>query len=271
MLLRTAPALEGLQWMRSGLILLRRETLSHVAWAGFMLFGLGLLLGIPRIGPILALALMPTFSAGWVAGTDQLLKGVRPLPIGLISPLMHSPLVRRRLLVLGSLHALVAILLLVLADWIDPGFQAQLQASLDPQPASTAPDSAALGAAQNAAQAGLLLRLTLMVPLSVLFWHAPVIIHLTDTGVVKALFASALASLRNLRAMTLFGLGWFGANVLVSITLAALIPMLGSGDLAALLIVPILLAFTAAFYASLHASVHGCLIFDSPSRSDPDH
>ena len=269
--LRTAPALEGLQWMRSGLILLRREALSHVAWAGFMLFGLGLLLGIPRIGPILALALMPTLCAGWVAGTEQLLRGVRPPPLGLIGPLLHSSSVRRRLLLLGSLHALAAVLLLVLADLIDPGFQAQLQVAFESQPGATPETSAAQNAALSAVQTGLLLRLALMVPLSLLFWHAPVIVHLTDSGVGKALFASALASLRNLRAMTLFGLGWFCVNVMVSVALGMLIPLFGSGDLAAVLIVPVLLAFTAAFYASLYASVHGCLIFDSPSRSDPDH
>lgn len=269
MRLRTAPALEGLQWMRSGLILLRRETLSHVAWAGFMLFGLGLLLGIPRIGPILALALMPTLCAGWVAGTDQLLHGVRPLPLGLIGPLLRSSSVRRRLLLLGSLHALAAVVLLVVADLLDPEFQVQLQTAFESQTGTT--DSTAQNTAFGAVQAGMLLRLAMMVPLSLLFWHAPVIIHLTDAGVGKALFASALASLRNLRALTLFGLGWFGVNVVVSAVLGMVIPLLGSGDLAALLIVPVLLAFTAAFYASLHASVHGCLVFDSSSRSDPAH
>jgi hypothetical protein len=267
MRLRTAPALEGLLWMRSGLLLLRRETLSHIAWAGFMLFGLGLLLSIPRVGPILALTLMPTLSAGWVAGTEQLLQGIRPLPVGLISPLLHSASTRRRLVLLGLLHALATAVLLMLADLIDPGFQSQLQASFETQ-SGTAVDSAA---AQSAVQTGLLLRLALMVPISLLFWHAPVILHRTDTSVGKALFASAMASLRNLRAMVMFGLGWFGLNVLVSIGLSVLIPLFGSGDLAAFLIVPILLAFTAAFYASLHASVQGCLIFDSPSRSEPDH
>ena len=269
MRLRTAPALEGLQWMRSGLILLRRETLSHVAWAGFMLFGLGLLLGIPRIGPLLALALMPTLCAGWVAGTEQLLSGIRPLPIGLLAPLRAAS-TRRRLLLLGSLHALGAVLLFVLADQLDPGFQAQLQVAFESQPGAAA-DPAAQNAALGAVQAGMLLRLAMMVPLTLLFWHAPVIVHLTDAGVGKALFASALASLRNLRAMTLFGLGWFVVNVVVSAVLGVVIPLLGSGDLAALLIVPVLLAFTAAFYASLHASVHGCLIFDNPSRSDSTH
>src|SRR5205807_2043559 len=57
-------------------------------------------------------------------------------------------------------------------------------------------------------QARSVLMLALSTPVSLLFWHAPALVHWYGISPAKSLFFSGVAVMRNLGAMTLYGAGW---------------------------------------------------------------
>jgi hypothetical protein len=253
MKLRSAPALEGFVWMRSGVRLVLSQPLGLAALLGVMVFGLGLLLMLPWVGPLLVSVMLPALSAGWVHTSEQVLAGARPSPSLLLAPLRLPQ--RKALLQLGGLHALAVMLMLVLADLIDPGLGDMWEML------HAANDDESTASAMQALRGGLVLRLAMLTPVALLFWHAPVLVHREGSGVAKALFASTLASVRNVGAFFVYGLSWLLADLLLSATLGLLLGALGLPQLALMIAVPVAMLFSAAFYASLHASVHGCIDF----------
>jgi hypothetical protein len=261
--LRSAPALEGGRWMLSGVQLVRRAPLTLLGLMGFMFFGLGLLLALPWVGPVLVGVLMPALSGGWVLAVDALRSGRRPTPTHLMQPLLGRE--RWHLLTLGALHAAAAALTLGLAELIDPGLQQAWRNAM----AADLGDDARMAAFQ-ALQSGMLLRMALIVPVLLLFWHAPVILLREGGSVGRALFASAVASVRNLGAFVVYGAAWVVADLLLSLLLGVLLAALGLAPWAPFFAMPAALFFSAAFYASLHASVQGCIDFaDLPPEGQP--
>jgi hypothetical protein len=265
MKLKQASALEGMRWMRQGVQLAYRQPLTFAGLMGFMLFGLGLLLALPLVGPVLVGVLMPTLSAGWVLAVETHHGGRRPTPLLLLQPLTLPT--RTPLLILGALHAVAVTGVLWLADIIDPDLQDAWRTAMGGDAAGDLADEARLSAMQ-ALQSGMLLRLVAIVPVALVFWHAPVILLREGGSVPRALFASALASFRNLGAFVVYALSWAAADLTLSVVLGGLLALLGLAQWAVFFAMPVALFFSAAFYASLHASVHGCLDFsatDTPS------
>lgn len=101
-------------------------------------------------------------------------------------------------------------------------------------------------------QFSLLLRVLLFVPLSLLFWHAPALIHWGGVPVAKSLFFSIVACWRNFGAFVGYGLAWslvvlaFGALTTMTFTL------IGQPQLVPLAVMPAALMFSTVFYASLY-------------------
>ena len=260
MKLRSTRPREGAQWMLSGLRAVRQQPLGLAGLVGFMTLNLGLMLTLPWVGALLVAVLLPALTAGWVHTLDANAAGKRPTISGLLAPLL-SPR-RGALLRLGLLYALAGWAVLVLADVIDPSLPDAWDVLRSDETGADAEEQMAT-AMQNL-QTGMLLRLTMLVPVTLLFWHAPVIIHRESASVAKALFASALASWRNLGAFVVYGVCWALADLALSLLLGGTLGLLGLPQLAMLLAVPVALLFSAAFYASLHASVLGCLDFSAP-------
>jgi hypothetical protein len=257
MKLRKAPALEGFKWARSGADILRRQPLAHVALLLAMSMTLGLLSSVPWIGPVVALVLLPSISAGWVFSSATVLAGVPTTPGRLISPLA-SPR-RNALLQLGVLHMLACVAVLWVADLLDPSFRGALGPAMGNQDGVT--EDAAMQAL-DIVRSGMLLRGAMLVPVALVFWHAPVILHRIGGSVARALFASALATWRNLPAFVVYGASWLAADFILSSAVGLVATAIGQPQIVLLLVLPAAVLFAAAFYASLHASVHACIEFD---------
>ncbi len=264
MKLRQAPPMDGMRWMLSGVHWAKSQTFTLLGMMGFMLFGLGLLLALPLVGPLLVGALLPALSVGWVAVVESLKAGRRPTPAVLFSPLAASS--RRSMLGLGVAHAAAAALMLWLADLIDPAMHSAWREAMSADIA----DDARLAAFQ-ALQNGMLLRMVMTVPVALVFWHAPVILQREGGSIARAVFASAVASLRNLSAFVVYGVAWVVADLMLSLLLGGVLALLGLAAWAMFFAMPVALLFSAAFYGSLHASVHGCVDFSGPAApaSDP--
>lgn len=255
MKLRPARALDGLLWLRAGVSLVLRYPLQHLAMASVMLFGLGVLMAVPVIGPALGLAALPAFTAGWVFSSHAAGLGLPPGPARLFA--VFRTLRRPAFALLGALYAASALVVLALADVLDPGVGDQWVQLVSGQVS----DEAAATALQ-AVQSGMMLRGAMLIPVALFFWHAPVILMRTPDSLPKALFASALASLRNLGAFLVYGMGWLLADMVLSSVMGVLLAALGLGPYAMVVALPMALLLSAAFYASLHASVEGCLVIE---------
>jgi hypothetical protein len=91
----------------------------------------------------------------------------------------------------------------------------------------------------------------LYLPLGLLFWHAPALVHWHGVSPLKSLFFSLVACLRNFRAFVVFGLTWLALLILAvaSVTLAG--ALLGN-PLVSNILFPLLLLMTAMFFTSLY-------------------
>lgn len=264
MKLRSTRALDGLLWLRAGARLVLRYPLQHLAMICFTLLVLGVLMVLPLVGPPLALAVLPAFTAGWVFSSHAADLGMAPGPARLL--VVFRSLRKPAFALLGALHAASALVVLAIADLLDPSVAEQWSVVMGGKDASDAATAAAL----DAVQSGMVLRAAMLVPLALVFWHAPVILMRTRDSVAKALFASAVASVRNIGAFVVYGTGWLLADMLLSTLTGVLLAALGLGSYALLIAMPMALLLTAAFYASLHASIEGCLEIEQPAApADP--
>ena len=122
-------------------------------------------------------------------------------------------------------------------------------------------------------QTAMWVSLVLYLPLSLLFWHAPGLVHWHGVPPVKSLFFSIVACVRNMGAFTLFGLGWLGVfllgGVLISLvaSLFAALGLLGAGaapGLVGSLMVGMALVMAGMFFSSVVFTFRDC--FEPPEN-----
>jgi hypothetical protein len=248
MRLKTVPARQGLMWVRAGLRTFGRQPLGYASL--FAVFGLGVfvLLQIPLLGSLLALAAMPLLTMAFLLGTREALAGRPPSP-ALLLPLWRDAEQRKRLLQLGAVYAAATVLVILLAHVLDGGRFSAAAAALAEQQSS--PEAAL----QDPALAwALLLRAGLFSVLSLLFWHTPALMCWGGMPLAKAMFANLVACWRSRGALAAFGLTWFALMALFMIIVQTLFAALGLGAVMAQAVLPMALLASTAFYASLYFS-----------------
>lgn len=257
MKLQLIPAAQGAQWVRLGLRTFFRQPLGLIGL--FMMFAL-LLLGLhvlPTLGTALGLVLVPAFTSGFVRATQAVEDGKFPMPHMLLQ-WARSRTTRLRMLGLGGLYLLAIVLILLLSVFVDGGTLAHfylLGGTLDEE---TFKNPGLLNAA--------LLTLVLYLPVSMAFWHAPMLVADADMGPAKALFFSWMACKRNLGAFTLYGLSWALFYLALSMVVSTIGLMLGGPEVVQLLVFPLTLAMATLFFTSIHYSYRDCL---APSEGEP--
>jgi hypothetical protein len=225
-----------------------------------MLFAL-LLLGLhvlPTIGTAIGLVLVPAFTSGFVRATQAVDQGRFPMPDLLVSHWIRSRITRLRMLGLGGLYLLSIVLIMLLSVFADGGTLAQfylLGGTLDEE---TLKNPGLLNAA--------LLTLLLYVPVSMAFWHAPMLVVDEDMGPVKALFFSWMACKRNLAAFSVYGASWALFYLALSMVVSTVGLLLGGPEVVQVLVFPLTLAMATLFFTSIHYSYRDCF---APSEGDP--
>jgi hypothetical protein len=92
----------------------------------------------------------------------------------------------------------------------------------------------------------------LYLPVSVLFWHAPALVHWHGLPPVKSLFFSAVVCFRNAGAYIVFGLTWMLVLMGIGVGLTLITGMLTSPETAATMVMPTALLMAAMFSTSLY-------------------
>jgi len=257
MKLHLVNASQGSQWVRQGLRTFLRQPLGLVGL--FMLFAL-LLMGLhvlPTLGTALGLMLVPAFTSGFVRATEAVEQGKFPLPHVLVMHWVRSRVTRMRMVGLGALYLAAIVLIMLASVFVDGGTLAHfylLGGKLEEEQLQNP-------GLHNAA----LLTLTLYLPVSMAFWHAPMLVADADMGPVKALFFSFVACKRNMAAFTLFGASWALFYLALSMVVATLAVMLGGPEVLQVVVFPLTLAMAALFFTSIHYSYRDCF---APTEGD---
>lgn len=252
MKLNLVPASRGWLWVREGLRTFWRQPLALAGLFFMYITTISLASLIPIVGNVLALALLPAATLGLMAATREAEQGHFPMPAVLLSAFRAGRQRARAMAVLGVLYAVAFLLLLGATTLLDGGTFARfylMGGSITREVIESA-----------SFQQAVWLAMALYLPLSLLFWHAPALVHWHEVPPVKSLFFSLVACLRNFAAMTVFALAWLGIFTGVGIALSVLSLLLGQPGLMGSLLLPALLLMAAIFFTSLWFSFRDCFI-----------
>ena len=219
------PARTGLVWTRLGVRVFWRQPMALAALFFLSMAAMSLATALPLVGPALALALLPSATLAMMVAAAEASHGRTPTPRVLLVAFRTGRERLQAMLTLGALYAGGFLLIMGLSALIDGGEFASVY--LGGQPLTR--EIAESGDFQLA----MWLSLLLYVPLSLLFWHAPGLVHWYGVPPVKALFFSLIACLRNLAAFTVYGLAWMGVFLLAGLLISLLVTLLAGLGLGA--------------------------------------
>src|SRR5450830_1405250 len=193
MKLNIVPARTGLLWVKQGMRAFFKQPIALSGLFFMFMAVISMCTILPWIGSVLALVLIPGATLGMMAASHEASRGRFPMPTILVTAFRAGHQQMRSMLVLGALYAAGFVGLLGLTALLDGGQFAQLYLVGGRISADLLNDERFLGA---------MWLFTLgYLPLSLLFWHAPALVHWDHVPPVKSLFFSLLAQQGCLHAL----------------------------------------------------------------------
>lgn len=260
MKLLIVPARTGLQWVQLGIRTFRQQPLALAALFFLSMAAMSLVSLLPLVGPAIALGLLPATSLAMMVAAAEASHGRAPTPALLLVAFRTGRQRLNSMLVLGALYAAGFLLVIGLSMLIDDGQFANVYLGGEPltREIAESPDF----------QAAMWLSMGLYLPLSLLFWHAPGLVHWHNVPPVKALFFSIVACVRNIGALLVFGLGWMGVFIAAGMVMALFTSLLAQfiGGIASGLMVATAMLLAAMFFTSIVFTFRDC--FAAPDASD---
>jgi hypothetical protein len=263
MKLNIVPAKTGVTWVKLGIQTFFKQPLA-LGGLFFMFMAVVSIAGIiPVIGTVIALALLPAATLGLMVATLQAVQGKFPMPSVLASAFKAGQDRMRAMLVLGAMYAVGFMLIMGITTLFDDGQFAKmylLGGKLSKEVLEQ-PDF------QTAAWIGM----GLYLPLSMLFWHAPALVHWHGVSPSKALFFSMVACLRNLGAYTVYAITWMAVFTLGALVVVSALSILGLGSAAGVLMVPMALTMAAMLFSSIYFTFRDSFIHADPADPTVPH
>ncbi len=255
MKLNIVPAKQGLTWVRQGIRTFWRQPLAFTGLFFLFMASVSVLSMVPLIGAALALLALPAATLGLMVATEQAATGKFPMPTVLMVAFRAGQQRMKAMLTLGALYAVSFLLVMGLSALVDGGGFAKVylaNAPITPEVVNAADFQMAMWLAT-----------VLYIPLSMLFWHSPALVHWQGVPPVKSMFFSAVACWRNLGAFAVYLLAWAGVFVAGATVILTISSAIGGADLTAAVLMPGALLMAAMFFTSVYFSVKDC--FDLPS------
>ncbi len=261
MKLNIVPARTGITWVKLGFKTFFQQPLAMSGLFFMFMAVLSIATLVPFIGAALALALLPAATLGLMAATQEASKGKFPMPSILISAFRAGKQRLRAMLLLGALYAAGFLALMAISALIDGGQFARLYLV-----GGKISEDLVL---QSEFQTAMWVTMVLYLPLSLMFWHAPALVHWHGVAPVKSLFFSFIACYKNLGALTVYGLTWVAILVLSLVAVTMIATLLGSPMFAAQAMFPVALLLFAIFFTSVYFTFRDSFT-DSPDDLLPD-
>lgn len=244
MKLNIVPARQGTQWVKLGIQTFFRQPLALVGLFFLFLALISVLSIVPVLGNALALALVPGATLGLMTASQEAANGKFPMPTVLLTAFRSGRERMQAMLTLGAMYSGGFLLMLAVSALADGGAFAKLY---------LVGGSITLEMAQSAEfQLAALIVLALYLPLSLMFWHAPALVHWHGVSPAKSLFFSIVACWRNLGAYTLYGLVWFGTFMLIGTVVTSVVALFGDAELVAATLLPMALLLATMFFTSIY-------------------
>lgn len=262
MQLNIVPARTGLNWARQGIHTFWRQPLALSGLFFLFMAVVSLVSIVPLLGGALALVLLPALTLGMMAATEVAEDQRFPMP-GLLFAALKSGPQRKAMLQLGAWYAVAFLLIMGISALVDGGTFAQVYltgANMSPEVVNSA-----------SFQAALWVSMVLYIPLAMMFWHAPALVHWQGVSPVKSLFFSFVACARNLRAFMVYVAVWFGLFVAVATVSMLVTSLLGDPSLLMAILMPAGLMVAAMFFTSMVYSVRDCFQVSGGDRAPRAH
>jgi hypothetical protein len=256
------PAIRGLAWITEGYRLFAKSPLLLVLliltyW--FLMIASNV---VPVLGPLVATALIPTFSVGLMVACRALDRGEAAEMNQLFAGFRTNfPVLLR----LGLTYLVSTMAILAISALFDGGTLMKMML-LGVHPAADFADDDGLLLATEVA-------LLLFVPVLMGFWFAPMLAAWHGVPAFKSLFFSYFACLRNLRAFLVYGVVLailsIAVPAVVFAVLAAILQTQGA-KLAVIVVMPFFFVLVATVFASFYTSYRDIFRDDEASAAVPD-
>ncbi len=210
---------------------------------------------IPVIGAAVALLMLPAATLGLMVATEQAASGKFPMPTVLMVAFRAGQQRLKAMLLLGLLYAASFLGVMLISAMIDGGGFAKVYLA-------NAPITPEVVNADDF-QSAMWLATLLYIPLSMMFWHAPALVHWHGVPPLKSMFFSVVACWRNLGAFAVYLVAWMAVFLLGATVILMVSSALGGNDLTGAVLMPGALLMAAMFFTSVYFSVKDC--FDLPS------
>ncbi len=256
MKLNIVPAKQGLTWVKQGIRTFWRQPLALTGLFFLFMAWVSLLSMVPVLGSALALLILPAATLGLMVATEQASTGKFPMPTVLMVAFRAGQQRLKAMLVLGALYAVSFLAVMGISVLIDGGGFAKVylaNAPITPEVVNSSDFQSAMWVAT-----------LLYIPLSMLFWHAPALVHWHGVPPVKSMFFSAVACWRNLGAFAIYLLAWAGVFVVGATVILVISSALGGNDLSGAVLMPGALLMAAMFFTSIYFSVKDCFELPEP-------
>jgi hypothetical protein len=258
MKLNILPARIGLHWVKLGVQTFFKQPLAISGLFIMFMMLMSVVSLVPYIGTGLMLTLLPAATLGLMAASREVSLGRFPMPTLLFIALRAPRTTQRALGVLGVIYAVLFLGIMALSALIDGGKFTQIYL----MGAQLTPELLADPSFQWAS----LVALVLFLPLSMMFWHAPALVHWHGVPPIKSLFFSFVASSRNLGAWLTYSAAWVGLFALAGLVVTLLAGLVGGPQLAATLLPPLALILMAMLLCSVYFTVRDS--FASPESEN---
>lgn len=244
MKLNIVPARTGILWVKLGVRTFFKQPLALAGLFFMFMAVMTVSSQVPVIGFVLAMMLLPAATLGLMTATREASAGRFPMPVVLLAAFRAGRQQARAMLVLGGLYALGFLASIGLSYFVDGGDFARVYMG------GATPTREML--LEPAFQGAMWVFIGLHMPLSLMFWHAPALVHWHGFSPVKSLFFSLIACLRNFWAFAVFALTWLALMVLVVAGVTTIGALLSQPGLAGDLLFPALLLLASMFFTSLY-------------------
>jgi hypothetical protein len=256
MRLSNVPAATGITWMRLAVRTFVRQPLAFIGLFFLYLVAVSMLSLIPLVGDLVAMLVVPCIMLGLMAASREVHDGRFAKPSLLIMAVRPGAAQARAFWVLGALYAA----LVALVYGVAPSFP--------PEAAKTGITPEMMAAMLSDPR--LLVALLLAVPVLMMFWHAPALVHWHGISPVKSLFFSVLACWRNRGALTVYVMTWMGISALAGIVVSVLSALLGSAQAMGMLVFPVGLLLATVFHVGIYFSFRDSFDDGDQPRSSDD-
>jgi hypothetical protein len=246
----------GLAWVGAGFGLFMKHPLGFTMLFFVALVPMLLLTLVPWVGTLLAFLMGPIITLGFAIATRAALAGEPVRTVQMMAPFLPDADAGRRkaLIRLAVLYAAATAVMLVAITMIGGSALDELMTIAR----SGAEDT--LDKIQALIQAHPELRLVGLLPgvlvgvISLVFWHAPMLVWWHGQGAAQSLFSSVLACWRNKGAFAMYTLAWLAIAMVFFVVSTFVFALVGAPTLAVLAWQPGMLLFLIAFYVSVYFS-----------------